>query len=395
MPASKISSPSSDRIELVDALRGYALLGLLLVHCVERFELYWLDPQPDAWFDGVFALFGGKSFAIFALLFGFGFATIMANYRRRDIDFTWRFAWRVTLLFAIGTLHALIYRGDILQVLALLGLLLIPLDRISSNRILAILAALLLIQVPLLAQSVLAGNGSTAAQTPPYFLGDTGLSVLAQGSFTDVLTVNAQGGMVGKWSFYLSTGRIVEICGLFAIGMLLQRKKAFMNLPQSRLKWSLALAVSGLTWLVLDRYGPGLLPPWPDQGGAPMQAQSVGWALDSWRTGAATAFQIAVFVLLWQTPVHAVLRWFAPPGRMTLTFYVLQSLVSVPLFYGFGSGLWDDWSTAQTVLAGLVFFALQIVAATWWYRHFRYGPLEWTWRAMTLGDRNIPIRRSK
>lgn len=62
---------------MVDALRCWALLGLFLVHCVERFELYWLDPVPDGWFDAVFAVFAGKAFAIFALLcvpllYGFG-----------------------------------------------------------------------------------------------------------------------------------------------------------------------------------------------------------------------------------------------------------------------------------------------------------------------------------
>ena len=67
----------SRRVTMVDALRGWALLGLFLVHCVEMFELHWLDPRPDPWFDAVFAVFSGKAFAIFALLFGFGFATIM------------------------------------------------------------------------------------------------------------------------------------------------------------------------------------------------------------------------------------------------------------------------------------------------------------------------------
>ena len=77
---------ANNRIDMVDALRGYALLGLFMVHCVERFELYWLDPMPDAWFDATMAVFAGKAFAIFALLFGFSFATIMANERTRGGD---------------------------------------------------------------------------------------------------------------------------------------------------------------------------------------------------------------------------------------------------------------------------------------------------------------------
>ena len=138
------------RIDMVDALRGFALLGLFLVHCVERFELYWLDPRPDGWFDAVFAVFAGKAFAMFALLFGFSFATIMGNERARGGDFTARFAWRLALLFAIGTLHALVYRGDILQVLALIGLLMIPFDKVRSDKVLLVLAALLFLELPLL-----------------------------------------------------------------------------------------------------------------------------------------------------------------------------------------------------------------------------------------------------
>ena len=138
------------RIDMVDALRGFALLGLFLVHCVERFELYWLDPAPDAWFEATMALFAGKAFAMFALLFGFSFATIMGNERARGGDFTARFAWRLALLFGIGTLHALIYRGDILQVLALVGLLMIAFDRVRSDRVLLLLAALLFLELPLL-----------------------------------------------------------------------------------------------------------------------------------------------------------------------------------------------------------------------------------------------------
>src|SRR5687767_445305 len=162
---------ATDRVDLVDALRGFALLGLFMVHCVERFELYWLDPRPDAWFDAVFALFSGKAYAIFALLFGFSFATIMANERARGGDFTCRFVWRLGLLFLIGTLHGLIYRGDILQVLAAIGLLLIPFDRVKPDRVVLIVAALLFVQVPLLFRAWGATQGWTTAS--PLFWTDT------------------------------------------------------------------------------------------------------------------------------------------------------------------------------------------------------------------------------
>ncbi|WP_338243502.1 DUF418 domain-containing protein [Aurantiacibacter hainanensis] len=385
---------TKERIELVDALRGFALFGLLMVHMVERFELYWVEPRPDQWFDAVFAIFAGKSFAIFALLFGFSFSTIMARRRDQGIDFTARFAWRLILLFAIGTLHALLYRGDILQVLAIAGLLLIPFDRVRNQRLLLAAAALFFLQIPLIIQAILAGAGVHAMQQPPLFFSDTGLQILAEGSLAQVLAVNAGVGMAAKWSFYLSTGRLGQIAGLFILGMVLQRAGVFTQVREKQSRWIAALVASGLVWLVLAGFGNALVPPSPEEGGAPMQAQAMIWALDSWLALTLGAFQVCAFVLLWQ-PLKALLRWFVLPGRMTLTLYLGQSLVMVPIFYGFGLGYWNEISSAQAVFAGLAFFGLQILLATVWYRSMRYGPLEWIWRAATFGTVRVPMRRTR
>ena len=70
-------------------------------------------------------------------------------------------------------------------------------------------------------------------------------------------------------------------------------------------------------------------------------------------------------------------------GRMALTNYLLQSLVGTLLFYGYGLGLWGDVSRAGQTLIVIVVFALQVVASRWWLGHFRFGPVEWLWRAFT------------
>ncbi|QZH75854.1 MAG: DUF418 domain-containing protein [Erythrobacter sp.] len=377
-----------ERIELVDGLRGYALLGLFLVHCVERFELYWLNPQPDAWFDAVFAISSGKAFSIFALLFGFGFATIMANARARGEDFAWRFGWRLMLLFVIGTVHALIYRGDILQVLALVGMVMIPFERLRSDRALLVIAALLFFQFPLLLRAWLAAQGVAWAAAPPLFWGDSGLAVLASGSLAEVLAVNAGPGMFGKWSFYVETGRMLAIAGLFLVGMVLHRQRLFADAAKRRSHW-LAILFGGLGIWALARIAESLILPWD---GAQMTGESLTTSLAQYRAIGATAFQVALFVLLWQTPVRGLLALLVPAGRMTLTLYVGQSLVFVPIIYGFGWALWDQLSNAELVLLGLLAFAAQIALAAPWFRHFRYGPLEWLWRVGTRTTLAIPIR---
>ena len=384
--------PVSQRVDVVDALRGYALLGLFLVHCVERFELYWLDPQPDGWFELVFALFAGKAFAVFALLFGFSFATMMENERSRGGDFTLRFAWRLVLLFLIGTVHALVYRGDILQVLAAVGLVMIPFDRLRSPKLLLVCAALLFLQLPLLLRALAALLGADWAAVPPLFWSDSGLAVAATGSAGDVAAVNAGPGMASKWSYYAETGRLVEIAGLFLVGMVLQRQRLLADARERRGLWLSVLLAGAAAWALSVVAAPAFLPPGADAGGAPMVRTSLEAAFDQWRNLAATAFHVAAFVLLWQLPAGRILRALVPAGRVTLTLSVGQSLVAVPLLYGFGLGLWDDLSHAGMVLWGLAAFALQIALAAWWLRHFRYGPLEWLWRAGTRTSLAVPLR---
>jgi uncharacterized protein len=77
---------------------------------------------------------------------------------------------------------------------------------------------------------------------------------------------------------------------------------------------------------------------------------------------------------------------------MTLTLYVGQSFLAAPLLYGFGFGLWDDLSQGQLALAGIVLFAAQAALAALWFRAWRYGPLEWLWRAATRTTLAVPFR---
>ena len=126
-------APSDARLESVDIVRGFALLALFLVHMIESYELYWADPKNGPVSDTVYLLFMGKSFSLLAVCFGFSFFILMDRAARRGSDFTARFAWRLTVLFAIGFGHALIYRGDIIQLLALMGFVLLAFHRVRSN----------------------------------------------------------------------------------------------------------------------------------------------------------------------------------------------------------------------------------------------------------------------
>ncbi len=144
---------SGDRLEAVDALRGFALLAIVLLHHLEHYNIFYgTEPRAEwlQWLDAktlevVYFLFAGKAYATFSLLFGFSFYVQMRNARRRGDDFRARFAWRMLLLVGFSQLHALFYNSDILLLYAVCGLLLIPASS-WSNRTVLWVAALLMLQ---------------------------------------------------------------------------------------------------------------------------------------------------------------------------------------------------------------------------------------------------------
>jgi uncharacterized protein len=383
------------RVELLDAVRGFALMGLFLLHCVELFELYWAhpDPVPGPVFDWTFFLFSGKSFALFALCFGISFHIIMSRAASRGVDFSARFAWRLTILLVIGFLHGLFYRGDILQVLALLGLLLIPLQRVKSNRTLVLIAILCFIQLPLIARVWSGLDGAAWAVQPPIFYLNTTMPVLTDGSLAEVLRANLVDGLVMKWSFYIETGRLIAILGLFIIGMVLGRIGFFAEPGRFVAARRIAFAIAAVAAVAIHLLEPMLLDRIAPEGADANVRQSAVWAIQSWGALAFLTVQVVLFVELYEAAGGAVLKLLAPAGRMTLTLYVGQSLLFVPVFYGFGLGLHDDLGHAETLGMGVVAFALQVAFAHWWFRRFLYGPLEWLWRVLTNTRMDVPFVR--
>lgn len=369
------------RISMVDGLRGWALLGLFLVHCVERFELYWLAPWNDASLSWVFFLFGGKAYALFALLFGFSFATIMGNERKRGGDFTWRFVWRLVLLLGFGTLHAMIYRGEILQVLAVVGLLLIPFDRVKSDRVLLLLAALAFVQIPLFVRLVAAEAGQGWALANPLYFGSGDLRTLSEGTFWQATVDNITGGTVAKWSYYLEAGRVTQIVGLFFVGMVAQRRDWLATAGTHRGACVAVLVAGALLWT----FGMNLAALVIGDPATPAGQRIDGQIGGLWAALGGTAVHAALFALIWHSPLHRLVGWLAAPGRMTLTLYLGQSVLGATLLFGWGFGLWHAFSPTVMMLGGIALYGLQALFAALWFRRYRFGPLEWLWRAATRG----------
>lgn len=380
------------RLVSVDIVRGFALMALFLVHMIESYELYWADPRPGPIADTVYLLFMGKSFSLLALCFGFSFFILMDRAARRGVDFTARFAWRLTVLFGIGFLHAMVYRGDIIQLLALMGFALLAFHRVRDNRLLIAIAVFCFLSPLLLVQLVAAMAGAGWANQPPNHYSDPAMATYLTGNLAEHLRANLWQGQLPKWWFMLESGRLTQILGLYLVGMVLGRIGFFARLGDfARARW-IALAIAATTALLLYFFRDNLAG-WFARGNHGEAANRLlGALLGSWFELSGTTLWALVLLALFQSPARALLRPLAGVGRTTLTLYILQSLIFVPIFYGFGLGLHDDWDQQVRLLVGLAAIAVQLVLAHWWLRHFRYGPVEWVWRALTYWRRDIPFR---
>ena len=392
----------NDRIIAIDALRGFALFGMVVVHMVEQ---YMGSPPPASQPSfGVFStvdmvargivglLFMGKFFAMFSLLFGLSFFIQMDRTSGRGHAFTGRFLWRLALLFVIGAAHHLFYRGDILTIYAMLGASLVLFYRASARTILVV-AVLLGLGVPrLLLVGVAEAVGVRWMMLPDDRAVQTYFDTLRGGSLLAVFVSNVREGFLTKLEFQFGVfGRGYQTLALFLIGLYLGRLRWHESLADLRRPLRRIALWGGVTFLAVGGVF-GLLvatgggPPSTPAAITPWQAV-VGLGLYDLFNLGFMCFLMAGFLLLYRAPAwHRVLRSLAPVGQTALTSYVCQSLIGTFIFYGYGLGRLGQIGAAGAVLLALLVFAAQVGVAALWLRSFRFGPVEWLWRSLTYGQ---------
>jgi uncharacterized protein len=389
---------SPDRIAVIDALRGFALVGIIVNHCSGQY-LAGMTPMNynilftslDHWVsDAASYLTFGKFFTIFSFLFGLSFAIQMASAARAGRPFVGLTLWRLLILFGIGFIHSLFYSGDILRIYAFLGLFLVLLRK-ASNRVLLILGLVLVFNAPLLVgrialQVTPPPTDQVAASQPqvPDFVkeAEAEFRIKQTGTLAEVIVMNATGGLIGTLGFQLFTGRLFITLGLFLLGVWAGRKRIFVDTASNRqffqrlLLWSgIAAVLSTGVWISLT-------------GGNPF-AQLPGWmgvlaptSFDVHQATLSAVYVAGLVLLFWQTRAW-LLHQLVAVGRMGLTTYLTDSVFGVLVFLGYGMGQLGHLGMAASVGAGLAFFALQIPFSNWWLSRFQYGPVEWAWRSLT------------
>jgi len=384
---------NQERIQVIDVLRGFTLLGIILVHFTEQYyagqppkihENYGAHNLADMIVQGFIGIFiSGKFFMIFSFLFGMSFF-LQLNKSDGSPAFLFRFAWRLIVLFAIGFIHHLHYRGDILTIYAVLGVGLLLCYKLPDKFLLA-LALLLVFDAPAIIQRTVDVLSPTNS-TNPFMSGDEKTleiyyNTLKSGSYPDILRANFYEFMP-KFDFQILSGRIYITMGLFLLGLYAGRKNVFENIPFFKKLiryglWALlgCVVFSGLLALVIFVAKIKMT--------QPLQFLVGGAVFDVFNAALASIYVGLIVSAFQKEKWRQRLMIFYEVGRMGLTTYLLQALIGTLLLFSYCLGWLGDFGASAWAMIALIFFVLQIIFSKWWLARFQYGPVEWLWRSMT------------
>ncbi|HZI07976.1 MAG TPA: DUF418 domain-containing protein [Archangium sp.] len=415
-PASARPVDVSERVTLLDVLRGFALCGVFVSNSFVWFSGRILLPREQARalsappletaVTSLYNFFVNQKFvSLFAFLFGLGFSIQLARAEARGVSVVPVYSRRLLVLLGIGLTHMFaLWVGDVLSTYAVLGFALLLFHQRSDRMVLA-WVLVLMVGLPLLVPALqhfgpILLPGAQAAAEAAKASDAHGAQVRAQflaglssGSFWTTQEANA------RYIPYMlpQVKRLLwmsVILGRFLLGLLAGRYLLLQDVERHRpthrwlLVWGLVLGVLGNgTGLVVSRLRlAGLVDPAKDSWMFALSAiQELGYF------GLAAVY-VAGFALLFQRERwRKVMQVLAPVGRMALTHYLLQSVVSLCVYDGWGLGLIGKLPPSRVVALSLAIFALQVPLSHGWLSRFRFGPAEWLWRSLTYG-RAQPMR---
>jgi len=397
----------SERIETLDVLRGFALLGVLLANMASHSGYFFLSKDGQEalgtsyidhyfeWFEHF--LIDGKFYSLFSMLFGIGFALQMKRSEGIENHFSSRFRRRLLIMFILGTLHAiLLYIGDILAVYALTALVLM-LYRNASNKSL-LRSAFIFTLLPLIQYAIFWGINLATPPEPVISSGEGAASFFDQlvkifqtGTFLEITQANIGALIFGRYPDLIFTGRFFRVLAMFLIGFYISRNILFGNVNTNRplirkvMIWGAIIGIPCnvvlATMMKTDAYYQlepiGIIQPLVYAFGVP----------------ALCLFYTSAIVLLFENlNWRKLLMVFAPVGQIALTNYLMQSLICVFIFKSYGLGLTAQVGPAKLTAIAFIIYIAQVIFSHAWVKFYRFGPMEWLWRSLTYWKRQ-PFRK--
>ncbi|MBB3696075.1 DUF418 domain-containing protein [Flammeovirga yaeyamensis] len=391
------------RLGVIDALRGFAILGILFANILSwslfKFTPFsTLEQLPyhelnDTLYSLLSFFIDTKFYSIFSILFGVGFFLQYDRQRDNQEAFLKVYKRRLRFLILFGFIHMLFWSGDILMLYGMMAFVFIQFRNLPSNKILAwsigLMAAPLLIDVivMMIAPGWMTPEQSLAKKT---YIDQDPASVVAAFESGNVLVALKQNlhNVMWRWFDFLPSGRPFKVLGLFLLGFYLQSKNFFTETGRS---WKVVIGfftVGAISHFIGYQIGGSmaLFASTPSDlfFKAIMVFGQICLALSY-----ASLLSIIYYTKWGETiffPLTAV-------GKMSFTNYLSHTFIGIVIFYGVGFGLGGQLNLAPIFILAVFIYAFQVGYSYYWLKYFKFGPLEWGWKCLTYKKR-FPIRNS-
>jgi uncharacterized protein len=382
---------SSERVAILDVLRGLALYGVLTANLVWNYSGIELLPPNAvdhksiaAFYMGMFV--SGRAITTLTFLFGLGFSIQLARADERGEDVRSVFVRRLLAMLMFGAAHILLlWWGDVLWCYATVGFALLGFRRCRVRTLLVWSAILIFVPqivggLPGVRDAVMsivphpADRQAFNAEVLAALAGDDRAAM----TWVQLRKVVYHVGPIAFWFF-------PWVLGHFLLGMAAGKARLFERdgAGYRRLfRWliaiGVALAVLGVVVMMVLVPGRGAFR------ALPLIARvGLGVLHELVTLGVAATYVSGVALLMQRRLPRRLLMIVAPVGRMPLTTYISQSLFATFVFYGWGLGWIGQVDIAEGIAIAAGIFAVQVVIAHLWLRRFRSGPMEWLWRAIS------------
>ncbi|MBS4748618.1 MULTISPECIES: DUF418 domain-containing protein [Bacillus] len=371
-----------ERVHFLDIVRGFALMGIILVNyflivdSVKGFEM----ESNDVFHHIVNWFASGKFITLFSFLFGVGFMIFMDRATQKVDSPNKLFARRLTILLGIGLLHVtFVWIGDILTYYAVAGFLLLFFYKRTARTILYWLITLFVIQLLTPLFTMLLNTISTGSSGKPDF---ADFELISHNSLTYLASIGDRwADMVTMASSSFFT--VYSMFFMFLLGVYFVKMEFFKNMEAKKAIWNRIWIICTIAFLItqgstiITAVNPFENTLWVNMATALEQNGGL--------TGSMFYMSTLAMLFLHVPQLRGALMVFTKVGRMSLTCYLLHSIIGTLLFLKYGAGLVDHLQPAGTFFMAIGVYVFLVLFSTFWLKRFKYGPMEYIWRQLTYG----------
>jgi uncharacterized protein len=392
----QVPSDPSQRIEVIDTLRGFALLGILLANIISWSGIKFMPfttikEWPNLSVDLFIYQLNGflvdtKFYTIFSLLFGIGFYIQFNKNRNNQQSFMKMYYRRLCFLMLFGLIHTFFWSGDILFIYGLVGFVFVQFRNIAPKKLLVICG--IAFTIPLLTDIVMLHVLPGFMRSPERLALRTYIDIaptevikpFQNGTFWEVTKANL---LHIKWRYFdlLPMGRLFKIFAFFLLGFYMMATNYFTKKATS-VKLLLVFLTIGFGFTFLAKQVTGSMAQFP----ASWNDILYKFLYSFGQVNMAFAY-ISILTIVYQTAFgKRITEGMKYIGRMSFSTYLCQTIFGIIIFYPYGFDLYAKLTLWQVELLAIGIYILQIGIAIVWLKYFTFGPLEWLWRSLTYGE---------